>query len=110
MNSYTEYSLSGTGLHILSITDLDNIGNRKKISEDCMLEMYNHRRYFTYTGNVFRNYSTIAVRTEAFKAIHTQYFSKPAKETVSPLQPPMSPLIYQETPEASEQELLDKIN
>ena len=74
MNSYTEISPSGTGLHILCRTNLSDIGNKKKV-DNCALEMYNNRRYFTFTGKILRSYSTFEERTKEYKAIHEEYFS-----------------------------------
>ena len=47
VNSYTELSPSSTGLHIICRASLpENIGRRKG-----KLEVYNHARYFTMTGD-----------------------------------------------------------
>ena len=114
MNSYTEYSPSGTGLHILCYTNTDDIGNRTKVAEIYTLEMYNHRRFFTYTGKVFREYSTIEQRTEAYKAIHNQYFPKPQTQSQTTLQPSRTipfenPYSIIQREIAEEQVLLDKM-
>ena len=79
MNSYTEISPSGTGLHILCYTNLDNIGNKTKV-DSCALEMYNHGRYFTYTGNIFGPYSKVEERTEKYREIHAKYFPETASK------------------------------
>jgi putative DNA primase/helicase len=53
LNSYTEYSQSGNGLHILLQARLDtsykNIGTINKIK----CEVYNKARYFVMTGNTY---------------------------------------------------------
>ena len=114
MSSYTEISPSGTGLHILCYTNLGNIGNRTKV-EECALEMYNHGRYFTYTGNVLGSYSTVEERTEEYRAIHAKYFSKPASKThMSPYYEDdfcscEVPQIKETKAKFQEQEILDKI-
>lgn len=47
--SYTEYSPSGTGLHIIVKGSVDRGRRRSKI------ELYPHERFFTMTGNVYRD-------------------------------------------------------
>ena len=73
MDSYTEASPSGTGVHIL-FTGQKPAGACRKSSIG--LEMYDSGRYFTVTGNVL-NAKPIAERTEACEAIHTEYLAKP---------------------------------
>ena len=71
-NSYTEYSPSGTGLHILCKNSF-NIGNR---NDKLGIEIYNHSRFFTITGNVYENIKPIEERTEQVKRIYEIYFKK----------------------------------
>ena len=54
MNSYTEYSPSGKGLHILCklSESLSTFGSRRR-NDEIGLEMYDSGRFFTVTGNVF---------------------------------------------------------
>ena len=52
-NSYTEYSPSGTGIHIICK------GSISKALKTKELEIYNQGRYFTMTGDVIRPYSVI---------------------------------------------------
>lgn len=47
--SYTEYSPSGTGLHIIVKGKVERGRRRSKI------ELYPHERFFTMTGNVYRD-------------------------------------------------------
>lgn len=76
IDSYTEISPSGEGLHIPCNADLPDIGNKTPLSTGCALEMYNHSRYFTVTGNVFRDPRPVADRTSECRTLHGQYFSK----------------------------------
>ena len=60
MNSYTEYSLSGKGLHILFLANLSNsFNNRRKILNHdgtySNIEMYSSGRFFVVTGNIYNN-------------------------------------------------------
>lgn len=64
LNTYAEYSPSGTGVHLLIIGELPAIevdgqierkGKKKKLSgddyqKDAAIEMYCEKRYFTFTG------------------------------------------------------------
>lgn len=73
MDSYTEASPSGTGVHIL-FTGTKPAGPCRKSSIG--LEMYDGGRYFTVTGNMLEA-KAIAERTEACAAVHAQYLAKP---------------------------------
>lgn len=73
MDSYTEASPSGTGVHIL-FTGQKPAGACRKSSIG--LEMYDSGRYFTVTGNVLKA-KPIAERTDACAAIHAEYLAKP---------------------------------
>ncbi|MBQ3456499.1 MAG: hypothetical protein IJG36_08680, partial [Synergistaceae bacterium] len=68
MDSYTEYSPSGKGLHILFElkVPLSEIGSRNK-NDDIGLEIYDHRRYLTVTGKVYGEAKPICERTEALR-------------------------------------------
>ncbi len=77
LQSYTEISPSGTGLHILCKGHLPDREGRR----DSMLglEMYDSVRYFTVTGNVFCDEDGIAYPlrecTEQLDAIHKKYLT-----------------------------------
>lgn len=49
-SSYTEFSPSGLGLHIIAKGTLPGNGRRRSA-----IEMYDDGRYFTMTGNIFRD-------------------------------------------------------
>src|SRR6266567_1375934 len=54
LDSYTEYSPSGQGLHIwVRGTLLDNINTDIKADGECRIEAYDCKRYFTVTGKHF---------------------------------------------------------
>ena len=76
MNSYTEYSPSGTGLHILCKTVLKDIGRKKGINDTCAIEMYNHGRYFTITGKIYGTPKRIEERTAEFEEVYDKYFGE----------------------------------
>lgn len=72
INSYTEISPSGDGLHILAFADLPE-GARRNGN----VEMYNDGRFFTLTGNIYKgNYIKMAKKEEAavgVSAVHQKY-------------------------------------
>ena len=53
MNSYTEYSPSGTGLHILCKTAVNDIGRKKGINTLSVIEMYTYGALFYGYGENF---------------------------------------------------------
>ena len=80
-NSYTETSPSGTGLHIIGTAeDLEILANKAKYDHDndIVFEMYNEKRFFTVTGDVFENYSVINDVSEY--AVHFQKYIQELKE------------------------------
>lgn len=55
MKSYSEYSQSGTGIHIIAKGELPE-GRRRKGD----VEIYNNGRFFVMTGNIASEYKTIS--------------------------------------------------
>jgi len=82
MNSYTELSPSGTGLHILCKTKLPNIGRKKSLPNGCGLEMYNYRHYFTVTGKIYGEAKRVEERTAEYGKIYEKYFMEDKQPTV----------------------------
>jgi hypothetical protein len=69
IDSYTEYSPSGTGVHILARGTVPEGGCRRE-----NLEMYDSARYFTVTGHRLpESPATIKDRQEAIEAVHAEY-------------------------------------
>lgn len=69
VNSYTELSPSGTGVHILAFGELP--GTRTRNDE---FEMYYHGRFFTLTGKLFENqFRKIPKASETAAAINLMY-------------------------------------
>lgn len=92
LNSYTEYSPSGTGVHIWV---QGNIPANLKAEGDLRIEMYDHQRYFTVTGkHVPGTPHAIEERQEELLAIYTEVSQK-RQETRqrSPLKLVKSPTI-----------------
>lgn len=76
VDSYTEYSPSGNGIHILCFGEIPE-GNRRK----GFIEMYGETRFFTVTGNVITDYDKINERTEQAKIVHEKYLGTPQTKT-----------------------------
>jgi putative DNA primase/helicase len=81
MNSYTELSPSGNGLHIIVKGKLPKgLGNRTG-----QIEIYSRSRYFTMTGKHFPGTPrTIEHRQSELVGLHTEIFGKPEEHTPQP--------------------------
>lgn len=69
LNSYTEYSHSGEGIHIICKGTLPEGARKRKA-----VEMYDWGRFFTMTGNVINNVP-IEDRTEEVKPLWEKYLN-----------------------------------
>ncbi|MDG5760156.1 hypothetical protein QA600_12485 [Natronococcus sp. A-GB1] len=77
LHSYTEYSPSGCGYHILVEGIVPPDGNRSG-----QLELYDHGRYFTVTGDrVPGSPETIQDRDHALTKVHTEYIAAETADT-----------------------------
>ena len=83
LDSYTELSPSGTGLHIITCASLPPRGRKKG-----PVEMYDTGRFFTITGEVYGSSRGIEERQEAVERLHARVFAKsksePKKQTAAP--------------------------
>jgi putative DNA primase/helicase len=61
LDSYTEISPSGTGLHIFVLAPGADIARHRK--KDGFIEIYTEGRYFTVTGNIYGGAKPITDRT-----------------------------------------------
>lgn len=68
LQSYTEYSQSGTGIHIICRGTLPE-GRRRSHQ----LEMYDKGRFFVMTGDSCSPYSELAEGSERIKPLHEKY-------------------------------------
>lgn len=83
MDSYTELSPSGTGLHIIYKGNIHDDWKRKKTSalgKGIDLEMYQQGRYFTVTGKVFNGHNTVNSREEQAADIQQKYMQTAKKQ------------------------------
>ncbi|MBI1852640.1 MAG: DUF3987 domain-containing protein [Planctomycetes bacterium] len=73
LNSYSELSPSGTGIHLIATGEIPAGAKRKG-----RVEMYSTGRFFTMTGQHLADTpSTIESRSEALAAIHAQHVAVP---------------------------------
>lgn len=87
MDSYTERSPSGTGLHIIYRGSVHPEWKKKQagaFGENTDLEMYQQGRYFTVTGDVFGGYTDIHDREDYAALIQKAYMKKPKQENCQP--------------------------
>lgn len=86
INSYTELSPSGTGLHVLVFGDLPE-GRRKE--SKLGIEMYSVGRFFTFTGkHLTSSPFTVNERTAELAALHAEIFEQAEpKAQPKPAQP-----------------------
>ena len=78
MDSYTEISPSGSGIHIFAKGKIPSRDRRNG-----SIEMYDDKRYFTVTGNCLGEARPLAERTREASAIHRQYLKRDHRETSS---------------------------
>ena len=102
LQSYTEFSPSGSGLHILVRATLPPGGNRKG-----RVELYDSARYFTMTGHHLEGTPiSIEPRQGELEALHGEIFGKPSED---PQQAPGQPT--KAAPgELFDDELIDRIS
>lgn len=86
LQSYAEFSQSGTGIHIICRGKLPPAGRRHK-----NVEMYDSGRFFVMTGNYASEFAEISECTERIKSLHEKYIgggTVPSTGIVSP--PPLN--------------------
>ena len=72
LQSYTEYSQSKTGIHIICKGKLPKGGRKKKHSFGGF-EMYDTGRFFVMTGDCCAEFAEITDGTESIKPLHAKY-------------------------------------
>lgn len=73
LDSYSEVSPSGTGIHIIVRGNLPEGGRRKGA-----IEMYDSKRYFTMTGDVVGGRRFVRERQAELEALHARIFGASA--------------------------------
>lgn len=85
LNSYTEISPSGRGVHVLVKANLPSGGGKRRGK----VEIYDRGRYFTITGHSLEGTPTIIEdRQDELMALHSEIFGQ--KQTPSPKDAPSS--------------------
>ncbi|WP_130812982.1 AAA family ATPase [Olsenella sp. Marseille-P4559] len=77
LDTYTEVSPSGSGLHLIARAEKPEGRNKRTNDDGTAIEMYGRLRYFRMTGNVFEGHGSINDRQEAVEAVHARYIAKP---------------------------------
>jgi putative DNA primase/helicase len=75
LQSYTEFSQSKTGVHIICKGTLPE-GRRKAKNDSGGFEMYDNGRFFVVTGDYCSEYAYINDCTESIKPLHSKYLGK----------------------------------
>jgi putative DNA primase/helicase len=85
LDSYTEGSPSGTGLHVICRGFLPDLGNRSSDIDGLKeLEMYDQGRYFTFTGrHLDGTPKTVEHRAHEIYDLCKEVFDEPESETES---------------------------
>lgn len=76
MNSYTELSMSGTGLHIICKGTLPDHLCKRKLPGDRAFELYHEKRYFIVTGQPYGALRPIREASKEGAELVDKYFSK----------------------------------
>jgi len=86
LNSYTEWSPSRKGAHILLRGHLPpGVGNRKELAPGVELEVYDQGRYFTMTGERWEGYpQDLEDRQSELEALLLELFPPKVKPSVAP--------------------------
>lgn len=106
MNSYTELSPSGTGIHILCKGSIPDGRRKVKNDDGTDYEIYDSGRYFTVTGKCMTGSTGVMERTAEAELVHKWAFSEPVKLAAAPAPTVASTRII---PSESDSELWDKM-
>ncbi|WP_301095754.1 phage/plasmid primase, P4 family [Helicobacter japonicus] len=84
MNSYTEVSYSGTGVHIICKGKLAGAGKKNSALG---LEMYDTGRYFTVTEKFIKEYKVVEARQQEIDQLYQSHFAEKKNEIPAKQQP-----------------------
>lgn len=96
LNTYTEISQSGTGIHCIGKGKLPHGRNKTPISgfgEQAALEMYETGRYGALTGNIFEGKTQIEDCGAAITTLHNKHLQRKNDTPALPLRHAESPLV-----------------
>ena len=77
LDTYTEVSPSGTGLHLIARARKPGDGSKRANPDGTAFEMYDHGRYFRMTGEVFEGHGAIGDRQGAVSEAHARWIGRP---------------------------------
>lgn len=84
LDSYTEVSPSGTGLHVIVRGELPGKGIKEDRDDGTRIEIYDRSRYFTCTGQHIAGPTTIEDRPDAVLALCKEYRPASAHKSAPP--------------------------
>ncbi|ELZ30579.1 hypothetical protein C475_00515 [Halosimplex carlsbadense 2-9-1] len=91
LDSYTEVSSSGTGLHIIAEGDhSDDHKHRGDLSEVGHLEVYDESRYFALTGDVYGGFTSVESRSTVVREVQDDHLPESQKFSFTGQQKPVS--------------------
>jgi len=77
LDSYTEVSSSGEGLHVIVEGEgVDDRKHRSDLSEAGHLEVYDESRYFVLTGNVYDGLTSVESRPTAVREVQDDHLPR----------------------------------
>lgn len=84
LDCYTEYSPSGTGLHMLCFAAPDTVKDMTITKNKSIgLEMYSRDRYFTVTGNIYGIPKYVVQRDAAIRELYEKHLKPLEKDSAS---------------------------
>lgn len=91
LNSYTEVSSSGTGLHVIAEGEkLDDRKTEVVLSICGHLEVYDTDRYFVLTGDVYDDFTSVESRPTVVREVQDDYLPERQKFSFTGQQKPVS--------------------
>jgi putative DNA primase/helicase len=91
LDSYTEVSSSGKGLHVIAEGDrLDDRKNEGRLSDCGELEVYDTDRYFALTGDVYDGFTSVESRPTVVREVQGDYLPERQKFIFTGQQKPVS--------------------
>ena len=87
LDSYTEYSPSQSGFHVIvrGEKNTDKARTALEDNRESEIEIYDDLRFFTFTGNIYKDYNEVKERQEELDSLTDKYLPKtePIESVVS---------------------------
>ena len=111
LDSYTEVSSSGTGLHIITEgKHLDDRKTRGDLSELGHLEVYDESRYFVLTADTFNGLETVESRPTVVRVVQEEHLPRATSDGSTGIQKPLSDQEYaNESPDVTPKQVRQTI-